>query len=126
MMYDDGSYDVVDNSGTSYAFDTSGAAVSAVTASGQFFAGDYREQAKLSQFYPNNGVPWYENLAKYGATRAIDAHFATPAVNKTATGATYAGQNGKTYAGGNDRQVDPGNDGMMLLMLAGIAFLALS
>lgn len=127
MMYDDGSYDVTDSSGTTYAFDTSGAAASAVTASGQYFAGDYREQSKLSQFYPANGATWYENLAKYGATRAIDAHFAQKTVDKTATGATYAGANGKTYAGNSQpRTLDGGSDGMILIMIAAVALYALS
>lgn len=125
MMYDDGSYDVVGSDGTIYAVDTEGNAVSSVTADGRYYAADNSEAAKMDQFYPKNGATWYENLAKYGATRAIDAHFSKPAVNKTATGATFAGQNGRTYSGGAFRTPIEG-DGVMLIVLAAVAFFALS
>lgn len=90
-----------------------------------YFAQDYAEANKLNQFYPQNGASWWENLAAYGATRAIDSHFAPSAVDKTAAGATYAGQNGRTYSAGAAQGAAGGN-GMLLLVLAGVALVVLS
>lgn len=69
-------------------------------AGGVLYATDYRESQKLAPFYPAD-APWWESLAKFGVTRAIDAHYGAQAVDKSVAGATYAGANGKTYATGN-------------------------
>lgn len=68
-------------------------------AGGVLYATDYRESQKLAPFYPAD-APWWESLAKFGVTRAIDAHYGAQAADKSVAGATYAGANGKTYATG--------------------------
>ena len=90
-----------------------------------YLASDFQEQQKFTQFYPQNGSNWWENLAVYGATRAIDSHFAPSAVDKTAAGASYAGQNGRTYTAGA-AQTGAGGNGLVLLLLAVGAFVALN
>lgn len=62
---------------------------------------DYREALKLDPYVARpagDDRPWYERVAEFGLTRAIDAHYGPTAVNKTSTGATFAGQNGLTYS----------------------------
>lgn len=62
---------------------------------------DYREALKLDPYVARpagDNRPWFERVAEYGLTRAIDANFGPTAVNKTSTGATFAGQNGLTYS----------------------------
>lgn len=62
---------------------------------------DAREAAKLDQFVPSaagDTRPWWERVAEYGLTRAIDNQVGPAAPNKTSTPATFAGQNGKTYS----------------------------
>lgn len=85
---------------------------------------DEREAAKLGQFYQNGSMPWWEQLASYGATRAIDAHFGPPAVDKTSQPGTFAGQNGKTYTTGSAVPAGGGVSGLMLLGLAALAAVA--
>lgn len=129
MIYDDGSYDEVIN-GVTYAFDTNGDVANATGPTGAYvatpgFYQDQRETTKLASFYPA-GKTWWEGLATYGATRAIDAHFGPNPVQGNTAG-TFAGQNGRTYAqgqvglaGGSD------GSGLILLALAGLAFYALA
>lgn len=88
-----------------------------------YFANDFQEQQKFQQFYPT-GQTWWEGLAQYGVTRAIDSHFSTVGVNKTNTGATYAGQNGQTYP--NGAAVGNGGGLVPLLLIAAVAFVALN
>lgn len=112
------------NPGSIYALDTP------MAATGGSYAGYYSDEleaSKLSQFYPvaQTGESWWEGLAKYGVTRAIDSHFGPPAPNKTLAGATYAGQNGQTYTAGQE----PGGimgDPLMLLVLVGVGFVVMS
>jgi len=62
---------------------------------------DYREAIKLDPYVAKpagDTRPWYERVAEYGLTRAIDSNYGPSAVNKTSTGATFAGQNGLTYS----------------------------
>lgn len=129
MIYDDGSYDEVID-GTTYAFDINGVVANATGPTGAYVAApgfyqDQREQSKLSGFYPGQ-KPWWEGLATYGATRAIDAHFGPNPVQGNQAG-TYAGQNGRTYAQGQVG-LTGGSDGsgLILLALAGLALYALA
>lgn len=95
--------------------------------SAYYFATDATEAAKMTQFYPQSTTkPWWESLAQYGATRAIDAHFApSPQVN-TSTPGTYAGADGRTRTQGRAAfGAEGGGDNLMLLLLAGLAFVAL-
>lgn len=117
-VYDDGS---------TISYDGVTVASTAATDSGiAGWSADYREAQKMSQFYGGD-KPWYEQLALYGASRAIDSHFAQSSVDKTAQPATFAGQNGQTYqAGSTAPSLFSGNGGMLLIVgLAALAFVAL-
>lgn len=127
-MYDDGSYDVTVG-GATYAYDTSGAPYSSVSADGIYspaagFYQDRLEQAKFGQYYPGND-PYWKNFAMYGATRALDAFFG-PKVMPANTSGTYAGENGKTYSQGKAVSKEKPDDSLIMLMLAGFAFYALA
>lgn len=90
------------------------------------YTGDLAEQNKFGQFY-GGGAPWYEQLAMYGATRAIDAHFMSAAVDKSAAAATYAGANGKTYTtGAANLQGLGGMSPLVLLLIAGALVYAIA
>lgn len=131
QIYDDGSFLVDDGAGGQIAVNTDGTAVSSVDRYNAIsyapgFEADVREQAKLGQFYPQNGGPWWENAAKLGLTRAIDAAFGPAATDKTTAAGYYAGQNGKTYSqapGQTPGALGGGVDLTTLLMLGGLAFL---
>lgn len=99
------------------------------------YAQDQREDAKLNPYTaaPNgDSRPWWERAAEYGLSRAIDAHFGPPAVNKTQAPATYAGQNGRTYQQApNVQSLPPASSGGMggvlpLVALGAVALLALA
>lgn len=65
------------------------------------FSSDAREAAKLDPYVPaaaGDTRPWWERVAEYGLTRAIDNQVGPSAPNKTSAPATFAGQNGKTYS----------------------------
>lgn len=88
------------------------------------YATDIREANKLDSFVaaPNGDTrPWYERVAEFGLTRAIDSHYGPTATLRNGP-ATYAGQNGQTYANG----AYPGSSGgnMTVLLLIGIAIFA--
>lgn len=44
----------------------------------------------------DSGRPWWETMAMYGITRAIDNQFGTPQIGNSNPG-SFAGQNGRTY-----------------------------
>jgi hypothetical protein len=94
------------------------------------FDSDQRESDKLDPYIPRpdgDSRPWWERVAEYGLTRAIDSNFGPPAVNKTQTGGTFAGQNGLTYpisgptSSGRDASVGPGNGTLVLVAVAALA-----
>lgn len=91
---------------------------------------DQREAHKMNAFVaalPGDTRPWWDRVAEYGVTRAIDNHFGPAQVNKTDMPATFAGMNGRTYsqvsqgqpggAAGGDESILP------LLLAAGALFL---
>lgn len=92
------------------------------------FSTDAREAAKLDPYVPaaaGDTRPWWERVAEYGLTRAIDNQVGPSAPNKTSQPASFAGQNGRTYS-----QVGPQNTGllgmgtnttMLLLAVAAVA-----
>ena len=135
VIYDDGSWIETDANGTSYAANDAGVVVSKVEADGDYFRSpaywtDARETQKLDAFVPRpagDTRPWWERVAEFGLTRAIDSHYGPPAVNKTSAPATYAGQNGRTYVQGT-AQPGGGQGGSILplLLAAGVALFALS
>ena len=130
QFFDDGSWIEVDAAGTSYAANTAGVVVSKVEADGDYFRAptywtDAREQNKLDIYSPGYGTdprPWYERVAEFGLTRAIDNHFGPAQTNKTAAPATFAGQNGRTYSQvGSPLQQPQGGMSWLPLVAAGVA-----
>lgn len=92
---------------------------------GYYTTGDAYEAAKMTQFYPSStttGAPWWESLARYGVTRAVDAAIGPPPLQYNQPG-TFAGQNGQTYSQG--RAAVPVNDGSTMLLFLGIGALVL-
>lgn len=111
---------VYDEAGGSYDFDT-----------------DAREALKLDAYVPapdGDTRPWWERVAEYGMTRAIDNQVGPAAPNKTATASTFAGENGKTYtqavgASGAPVQTSGSNKVLLYVGIAaaiGLGYLALS
>lgn len=92
--------------------------------------GDVRDSGQMQPFNPAPQRPWWESLALYGVTRAIDNRFAPPTVSGNVQGGSFAGQNGRTYgntpnnAAGQPAQGAGGIDGGMLILLAGAALAA--
>lgn len=133
QFFDDGSWIEVDSAGTSYAANTDGIVVSKVEADGDYFRSpsywtDARESQKIAPYVPgDSAVPWWQRVAEYGVTRAIDNHFGPAQTDKTAMGGTYAGQNGRTYSSVLGANGAPPSGGSLLpFILAGAAFLVLS
>lgn len=137
VYYDDGSWVEIDSAGTSYAANDQGVVVSKVEADGDYFqspayATDAREANKLDAFVPRpNGDtrPWWERVAEYGMTRAIDNQFGPAPTNKTGAAATFAGQNGRTYSQATASGAAAGQGGgsfLPLLLAAGVALFALA
>lgn len=95
---------------------------------------DDRESAKLDPFVPRpagDTRPWWERVAEFGLTRAIDAHYGPAETNKTAQSGTFAGQNGRTYsmAPVQSKQVPVTGQSMTMLLpllaVAAVAFMLL-
>lgn len=140
MIYDDGSELIDDGRGVTYALNTDGSAVSAYDSSTGTYTGsagrfdmDAREAAKLDAYVvrpAGDNREWWERVAQYGLTRAIDNQYGPAATNKTSTPGTYAGQNGKTYVNPNDRArgitADNVGSWLPLAIAAGVAFMAFS
>lgn len=119
--------------GSFYELNDQGFATAAVDQYGNYFPEDAREAAKLDQYVTRpegDDRPWWERVADYGLTRAIDAQFGPTAINKTGAGGTFAGQNGRTYrqVGSNGAPVQQNMGGGMLplIVAAGIAIFALA
>lgn len=133
QYFDDGSWiEVVD--GSSYAANTEGVVVSRVDANGNYYQSpsywtDAREASKLDSYVAapaGDTRPWYERVAEFGLTRAIDNHFGPAQQNKTSAPATFAGQNGLTYSQvGTPLQQGGAAGWLPLLMIAGAAFVLL-
>lgn len=99
------------------------------------YASDMRESEKLDPYIPRvegDSRPWWERVAEFGLTRAIDSHFGPPAVNKTGAGGTFAGQNGLTYpiqsppSTGPAASGGPGSGTLVLLAVAALAAFVLA
>lgn len=58
--------------------------------------GDRADLQAMQPFAPE-GMPWWQALISYGATRAIDNRFGPPNVTGDTNPGTFAGQNGRTY-----------------------------
>jgi hypothetical protein len=94
-------YTYDDGSTISYDETPTGWSVSSTPSTEYGYYTDAREAAKLNSFVASAGAndtrPWYERVAEFGLSRAIDAHYGPSAVDKTTAKASYAGQDGKTY-----------------------------
>lgn len=90
---------------------------------------DQREAAKMDPFVATGSggaAPWWERVAEYGISRAIDNHFGPAQVNKTDMPATFAGQNGQTYSQvGNQASGNQAGGGSLLplILAVGAVFL---
>ena len=134
QYFDDGSWIETDSAGTSYAANTDGVVVSKVEADGDYFRSaaywtDAREASKLDAYVPRpagDTRPWYERVAEFGITRAIDANFGPYAANKTAMPATFAGQNGRTYSTVGAQPGQQQGSILPLVAAAAVAFFALA
>lgn len=130
QYFDDGSWLEVDSSGTQYAANVLGSVVSKVTADGNYYQSasywtDARESQKLDPYTAapaGDSRPWWERVAEYGLTRAIDNHIGPAQQNKTAQPATFAGQNGQTYSQVGSPLLQ-GGGGLLPLILVGVAAL---
>lgn len=93
---------------------------------------DEREARKLDPYVPRpagDSRPWYERVAEYGLTRAIDSNFGPPPSNKTGAAGTFAGQNGRTYSqvgSYNGAPPQQGGNWLPLVLAAGVAIFALA
>lgn len=135
QYFDDGSYIDTLEDGSTIGYNTAGVPVSKVEADGDYFQSpgywnDAREAAKLDPYIPRpNGDtrPWYDRVAEYGLTRAIDANFGQPALNKTQAGGSFAGQNGRTYSTtpGSTVQNSGGMSWLPIALAAAAAFFVL-
>ncbi len=101
--------------------------------------GDVADTSQMRQFAPDQSVPWWQGIATYGITRAIDNRFGPVQTQGNTTPGSGAGNSGRTYqiapnnAGG--RPVAPsgaspdtqalGMSPLMLLALAAVAYYAL-
>lgn len=101
------------------------------------YLGDQAEAAKMDQFYAGTALgsssmgtsaPWWQSLATYGVSRAIDAAVGPKITGSGGQQSTYAGQNGQTYVNGRAPTYsgDSSMGGLLpLLILGGIAYAVL-
>lgn len=122
MLYDDGSSLTTYDDGSTLAIGTDGASSSTPVPS---FSGDRAESMRLQGFSQDQSVPWWQSMATYGFTRAIDNHYRNPPTPSGSQPATYSGQNGRTYANGVMVPNDPLGIGSIppVLLLGGLALL---
>jgi hypothetical protein len=59
-------------------------------------SGDVTEARQMQQFAPA-GMPWWQAVIQYGATRAIDNRFGPPVLSGNQDPGSFGGQNGRTY-----------------------------
>ncbi len=125
QIFDDGSWlDTVD--GFTYAANTDGVVVSRTDSNGNLFTApgywtDAFEANKVAPYVAQpsgDNRPWWERVAEYGITRAIDNHLGPTSQNKTAAPATFAGQNGQTYSQVGTPLAQGGGLGGLLPILA--------
>jgi hypothetical protein len=133
QYFDDGSWIETDSSGTTFAANTDGVVVSKVESDGDYYRSpgywtDARETNKLDAFVPttdaSSGAPWWQRMAEYGITRAIDNHYGGTTTDKTSAPATFAGANGRTYSQVPGSSASGGGS-MLLPVLLGVGALFL-
>lgn len=89
---------------------------------GGMLPGDVSDGRQMQAFAPA-GMSWWEGVAAYGITRAIDNRFAPVQVQGNTQPGTFAGQNGRTYSNAPAGTTAPG--GLPIgLLLAGAALVA--
>jgi hypothetical protein len=89
---------------------------------------DQLEAAKMEPFNPlaSEGVPWWQAVASYGITRAIDNRYGPTNVGGNTQAGSFGGANGRSYLNNGSAVTGggllPGVDNRMLLLgLAAIA-----
>lgn len=61
--------------------------------------GDRNDTAQMAPFTPTDaGMPWWQGLAVYGITRAIDNRLGPPTVQGNVQPGSFGGANGRTYS----------------------------
>lgn len=121
MQYEDGSYFEQYDDGSTLSIGTDGSTKATPVPS---FSRDESEARRLQGFSQDQSVPWWQSMATYGFSRAIDNHYKNPPLAAGSTPTTYAGQNGRTYANGR-MEADPLGIGSIppILLLGGLALL---
>ena len=127
VFYDDGSSIETYDDGSTIAYDTGGGITGSAPSpyavnTSPSFQRDAAENRQLQPFAQDQSKPWWESMAIYGFTRAIDNHFNVARAPSGSQRATYAGQNGNTYQQGPQGN----NNMMMLLIVGGLALAAMS
>lgn len=104
-----------------------------ITGSGML-EGDQYDHLKMAPFVPvpaaAPAMAWWESLASYGVTRAIDNRFGPVNLGGNTSAGTFAGQNGRTYTNTTGAGAQPaGAAGIggstLLLIAAGVLAIAL-
>ena len=95
--------------------------------------GDYTDMAKMQHYTAGpNDQPWWQNLVMYGATRAIDNRFGTPATGVQGNTAPGSFQGANNAGGGATRPqagagaAAQGISPLMLLLIGAAALFALN
>ena len=94
---------------------------------GPALPGDARDDAQMQAFSPDPSRPWWEAMAVYGLTRAIDNRFAPPSVSGNVNAGSFAGSNGRTYGNTPNNAPPPApaqGPGMGSMLLIGAAAVA--
>lgn len=117
-------YQFDDGSTISYAETPMGWNVTSTPSNEYGYYTDAREAAKLDSFVARAGAndtrSWFERVAEFGLSRAIDAHYGPSAVDKTTAKGSYAGQDGKTYVISAPSTNGGINPTMLLLIAAAV------
>lgn len=92
--------------------------------------GDMAQQRFIPPVAQQQGMAWWESIAAYGITRAIDNRFGPAPVSGNVQPGSFAGQNGRTYnnapqaTGRTTAPAKQGDGGIGVALLAGLAALA--
>lgn len=87
--------------------------------------GDANDSRAMQAFSQDPSVPWWQAVATYGLTRAIDNRFGPPSVSGNTSPGSFAGQNGRTYSNaptgaGGQAQSAAGGIPMWVLLAVGV------
>lgn len=113
MIFDDGS--TISDDGTTSTASPMG-----------LLPGDVYDTAQMAPFIApaaaKQGMQWWEGVAMYGITRAIDNRFGPVNVAGNTQAGSFAGQNGRTYTNGRPGTAPASAAGIpWALVLGGVA-----